>query len=168
MHTVNANEQGLLLGDADGIIRAQSFGGRVGFPVMRGVWTPGITFATPGDLSVTYSTQLGDYIKSGDQVTIWGRIVTSAFTYTTSAGNFEITGVPFPSSAIAITRYGSAVVNNLTFTAGKSQVNVGINASASVLILTQTGSGATITVTGTASFPTGTAISIYLTLTYLV
>lgn len=36
----------------------------------EGTWTPVLTFATPGDLSVAYSTQAGSYTKIGRQVMV--------------------------------------------------------------------------------------------------
>lgn len=63
--------------------------------VLTGTWTPVFTFATPGNLSVTYSTQVGSYTKIGRQVTAWFSIVTSAFTHTSASGNATITGLPF-------------------------------------------------------------------------
>jgi hypothetical protein len=36
----------------------------------EGTWTPVFTCGTPGDLSVAYSTQLGQYTKIGNVVTL--------------------------------------------------------------------------------------------------
>ncbi len=61
----------------------------------EGTWTPALTFATPGDLAVTYSSQLGWYTKIGNVVVCWFNLVTSAFTHTTASGSLQITGLPF-------------------------------------------------------------------------
>jgi hypothetical protein len=61
----------------------------------EGTWTPVLSFATPGNLTVAYTTQLGQYQKIGKLVTLWFSIVTSTFTHTTASGNLQITGVPF-------------------------------------------------------------------------
>lgn len=61
----------------------------------KGTFTPALTFSTPGNLSVTYSTQSGDYTRIGDFVHCDINIVTSAFTHTTASGNALITGLPF-------------------------------------------------------------------------
>ena len=61
----------------------------------EGTWTPVLTFATPGDLSVVYSAQYGAYVKIGKLVTVFFNIVTSTFTHTTASGNCTITGLPF-------------------------------------------------------------------------
>jgi len=60
-----------------------------------GTWTPVLTFATPGDLSVVYSVQAGIYTAIGRIVIAPFAIVTSTFTHTTSSGNCQITGLPF-------------------------------------------------------------------------
>ena len=98
-------------------------GGQIKFPVTqvpsadantlddyeKGTWTPGISFATPGDLSVTYSTQSGRYTKVGRAFMFDGTIVTSAFTYTTATGSLRVSGLPFPPlsgiPAVALSRW---------------------------------------------------------------
>jgi hypothetical protein len=88
-------------------------GGQIAFPATQvpsanantlddyeeGTWTPVLTFATPGDLSVTYSQQYGIYTKIGRQVSTYSLIVTSSFTHTTASGALRITGLPFPVTA---------------------------------------------------------------------
>ena len=61
----------------------------------EGTFTPVATFATPGDLSVVYSTQIGRYVKIGKMVWVSFNIATSTFTFTTAAGAFSLTGFPF-------------------------------------------------------------------------
>lgn len=61
----------------------------------QGTWTPTITFATAGNLSVAYTNQIGRYIKSGNLVEVYFNILTSTFTYTTASGIFRINGLPF-------------------------------------------------------------------------
>jgi hypothetical protein len=88
-----------------------SFGGNIGFPGTQvssagantfddyeeGTWTPVFTFATAGDLSVVYSTQVGTYTKVARLVVLQLQIVTSTFTHTTASGDANITGLPFTS-----------------------------------------------------------------------
>lgn len=61
----------------------------------EGTWTPVITFATPGDLSVGYSVQSGTYTKVGDNITVTCFLITSTFTHTTASGAVRISGLPF-------------------------------------------------------------------------
>lgn len=57
-------------------------------------WTPALTFATPGDLSVAYSTQAGTYTRIGRLVFYAFEIITSTFTHSTASGNLRISGLP--------------------------------------------------------------------------
>lgn len=65
----------------------------------EGDWTPTITCDTPGDLSVTYSSQVGKYTKIGRLVHLQFYIVTSAFTHTTASGSLRIGGIPFTAAS---------------------------------------------------------------------
>lgn len=67
--------------------------------VATGTWTPVLTFATPGDLNVAYSIQVGTYTKIGRVVIVQYRITTTTFTHTTASGNAQITGLPFAALA---------------------------------------------------------------------
>ena len=122
-----------------------------------GTWTPTITFATPGDLSVVYSTQNGRYYKFGMIVLLEWNIVTSTFTHTTASGNLRLTGLPFTSvgyggslrSGFGNTDWGGIIKANYTdicpFT---SENNTIINFAAS-------GSGQTPATIATGDMPTG-------------
>lgn len=100
-----------------------SFGGNIVFPASQassanantlddyeeGTWTPVLTFATPGNLSVTYAIQVGAYRKVGSLVVATAVIATSAFTHTTAAGNCQITGLPFAAANVANQNFYSAL-----------------------------------------------------------
>jgi hypothetical protein len=60
----------------------------------EGSWTPVFTFATPGDVSVVYTTQAGRYTKIGHRVFV-DLIIQGGITHTTAAGSLRITGLPF-------------------------------------------------------------------------
>lgn len=66
----------------------------------EGTWTPAITFTTPGNLVITYSTQTGAYTKIGNLVQISLRITTVTFTHTTASGTMLITGLPFTPAGV--------------------------------------------------------------------
>lgn len=67
-----------------------------GVPYEEGAWTPVPTFATPGDLVVTSNTLVGRYRRLGNmvEVTCEGNFTP---TFTTAAGDFRVTGLPFVS-----------------------------------------------------------------------
>lgn len=59
-----------------------------------GSFTPTFTFATVGDLSVSYNQQVGQYWTAGAMVFIKYRIQWTP-TFTTASGNAEFGGLPF-------------------------------------------------------------------------
>jgi hypothetical protein len=67
----------------------------------EGTWTPTISFATIGNLAVTYSSQLGTYTKIGRTVFCVFQVIASAFTHTTASGSLQIGGLPFTVGANA-------------------------------------------------------------------
>lgn len=74
----------------------------------EGTWTPALTFGTPGNLAVVYSSQVGHYTKIGREVFFSGQLATSSFTHTTASGFFELTGFPF---TMALTLAGGGQVS---------------------------------------------------------
>lgn len=128
----------------------------------EGTWTPAITFATPGDLSVTYSTQSGTYEKIGRLVVVRFVITTSAFTHTTAANGFQITGLPFARQNLNPNFDGTALcsfrgITSATFTqfgiasAGAGTTNLGV---------VKSGSGVTTTSVVVADVPSGGTVSL--------
>ena len=81
----------------------------------EGTWTPTFSFSTNGDLSVTYTTQVGSYTKIGNTVRLAFNIVTSAFTHTTASGNAQIGTLPFSGANVTgLRQYGSIQLNGIT------------------------------------------------------
>ena len=63
------------------------------------LWTPTVSFETPGDLVVGYGNRAGSYFKFGSRVELFFSIVTSSFSYLVGAsGDLIITGLPYPSA----------------------------------------------------------------------
>lgn len=60
----------------------------------EGTWTFAMTFATPGNLSVSYGSSTGYYLKIGNLVYLYGTF-TFTPTHTTASGAIQITGMPF-------------------------------------------------------------------------
>lgn len=132
-----------------------------------GSFTPSITFATPGNLSVTYSTQEGKYTRIGNIVFFRLQIITSAFTHTTASGNLRISGLPFTVGAVnfySSFQHGSAT----TYPAGVSSANaVSIN-SQTYIQIQGVGSGTGATTFTTANQPTGSNVNIAIAGFYMV
>ena len=103
----------------------------------EGTWTPVLTFATPGDLSVTYSSQAGYYTKIGRFVHAYFVIVTSSFTHTTASSYLTISG--FPLTIVTGVGRGSlefrgitkANYTNFVVQPGLTSTSFGVAASAS-------------------------------------
>lgn len=109
-----------------------------------GIWTPELTFETPGNLAIGYSTQRGDYIRLGNLVIAFFNLTTSTFTHTTASGQALITGLPYPANA---NFYGGIVhLENVTF--------AGLHITPYVL------SNSQIQLIGATSATTGTAIGV--------
>lgn len=67
-------------------------------PFESGTFTPTISFATPGDISVSYADQSAVYSRIGNVVSFSLRLLFTP-TYTTAAGNIHINGLPFEVAA---------------------------------------------------------------------
>ena len=82
----------------------------------EGTFTPVWTYATPGNLSITYASRYGWYTKVGNVVHFHLSIASSAFTKSTAVGELRLTGLPFtcatgpgPYNALAV-----AISQNIT------------------------------------------------------
>jgi hypothetical protein len=134
----------------------------------EGTWTPVLTFATPGDLSVAYSIQRGCYTKIGRVVIATVDLVTSTFTHTTASGAAQITGLPFAASSD--TNYqssGAAFWQGITkanYTDGFIQVSAG----ASALGFVMSGSGQAPAQIAAADMPTAGTVRFRGTIVYRV
>lgn len=117
-------------------------------------WTPVLTFATPGDLSVTYSTQFGTYVKLGQIIMAQFSIITSAFTHTTAASFLQVTGLPLKSVADSAYR-ATGPVTWTGVTSAYTQINALVgNASTTITFMGSVSAAANGFLT-TADVPSG-------------
>ena len=132
----------------------------------EGTWTPAITFATPGDLTVVYSAQAGKYTKIGKLVIVQFQTNTSTFTHTTASGALQITGLPFVSENVASgTDRGLGVVSGIT-KAGYTQFIFNVTANVSLMTMTACGSGVGASAVTAADMPTGGSVIFSTTFAY--
>lgn len=127
-----------------------------------GTWTPSITFSTPGDVSVSCSTQTGRYTTLGDLVFAEFSL-TCTPTYTTASGTLRVTGLPV--SAANTDAEGGSVrgLNNVTYTSG-DWITLRFDTASTLALAGQfSGGGALLSTTSAAS---GTAITISGSITY--
>lgn len=127
-------------------------------------WTPVVTFATPGDLSVSYSTQAGSGIRIGDWVLLRGTL-TFTPTYTTASGALEITGAPFP--------VGTQMPGNIESIGSNASWGTGMLlplaiGSSSIFRLRTVASASAVGSLGTSGLPSGASQTINFTVMYLV
>lgn len=98
----------VLSASTDGQVLRRS-GGSVGFgsianadlptavQAVEGSWTPFFTCASPGDMAVSYTRQVGRYHRSGTLVYVQYWCI-GTVTYSTASGAFHIGGLPFAGS----------------------------------------------------------------------
>lgn len=133
-----------------------------------GSWTPALTFATPGDLSVAYTTQQGSYTRVGSLITAQFVIVTSTFTFTTASGDLQVTGLPFTAASITDAAwYGAGVWRGLT-KASFTDVAAQIVQGASTINFYISGSAQSAATVKSGDVPTGTLKFLGFTLAFKV
>lgn len=119
------------------------------------LWTPVLTFATPGDLAVTYTSQFGRCTKIGNRVFGAFNIITSAFTYTTAVGALTITGLPTPHvTSSGSANYGAVGFSGIT-KAGYTSIYSFIGSGASSILFNACGSGVALSGVTAADMPSG-------------
>ena len=109
-------------------------------------WTPTITAATPGNLSLAYAVQVGRYLRVGDMVNLWVRL-TFTPTFTNATGNLILAGVPVAAGATVDNMVGSMHLQSVsstgpTYPTGCTNVVPMIAAGASTILFAAQGTGA--------------------------
>ncbi len=117
--------------------------GRVVERIATTAATPTMTFATVGDLSVVYTTQVLNYISHGKMVYISGTLSFTP-THTTAAGAFRMSGLPFTAANDTNTDYAIQVHEagaNLTYPAGRTYLTGTIAANTAYMQINSHGTG---------------------------
>ena len=136
----------------------------------EGTWTPTITFATPGDLAITYSAtiRVGTYTRIGNRVTVNFNVQTTAFTFTTASGSLQITGLPFTARNLtADTSAGAMVWGGIT-KVGYTQVTPRVQPNGTIIDFVASGSAVTQSAVVTTDTPSGGTMNLRGTITYEV
>lgn len=124
-------------------------------------WTPGVTFATPGDIVVAYTTQVGWWVRRGNWILAGFNILTSSFTYTTASGSLNVTGLPFTSrNTTGIT--SSGVISQIRgYTkANYTAVAAQLIAKTAVIRFMASGSGQTPAILAVADVPSAGTVNL--------
>ena len=132
-------------------------------------WAPVLTFVTPGNLSVVYSTQTGVSTKVGNLVFYSFHVITTTFTHTTASGSLLVTGLPFTSNGTpGLFHIGAVQFGTFTLTASYTQITARIVPSVTQFDFVQSGSTVGPLVMTTAEAVTGSAMNIAATGCYVV
>lgn len=123
-----------------------------------GTWTPTFTFTTPGNLSVVYTVQSGEYAEVGDLWWMRFRIDWTP-TYTTASGTAIIDGAPYTTNNL--NSPFSVEVTSSADWSSRTQLVGGFNASdTNDIRIRGLANGAAVLNLGTTIFPTATARSL--------
>lgn len=134
----------------------------------EGTFTPAITFTTPGDLSVAYSTQVGVYTRIGNLVIGTLSIATSSFTHTTAAGALRVTGLPFTVvNTTGFTACGATQFQGIT-KANYTQFTLAPIINTTTASMNGSGSAQTLASAQVADVPTGGSVIIRATFAYQI
>lgn len=133
----------------------------------EGTWTPALTFATPGNLAITYSFQAGSYIKIGKSVTITFNMVTSAFTHTTAAGNLTVTGLPFTVQNTSTDRWGGTLQFQGITKAGYTDFICNPTSNATTALVIASASAQPVATVTSADVPTGGTVVLQGSTTFM-
>jgi hypothetical protein len=121
------------------------------------VFTPTLTFATEGDLSVSYALRSGKMVKDGPF--IWYLVdVTATPTYTTASGALTISGLPVAPGAsmdIPVAKW-----DHIDLASGQTSLSARITASATTITFLQSGDNLSNAFVTATHAPSGTAIEL--------
>lgn len=130
-------------------------------------WTPAITFSTPGNLAVVYSTQIGKGLKIGRLVQLWATIVTSTFTHTTASGSLVMTGNPHTATNSSGLSMGGSVVWQGITKANYTHIVPSVPASATNILFTGSGSGQNNSNIDATDMPSAGSVQLVVSLSFL-
>lgn len=127
--------------------------------VEEGTFTPTLSFATPGDLSVSYTVQQGEYYRIGDLVYFAIRLEGTP-TYTTASGLGGVFGLPFSYDGTEVANKTVAIFlqDNLTWPSSTTMLGGLLSGTNSFIRIQSTGSGRTAAGWQTGQMPSGTVV----------
>ncbi len=135
----------------------------------EGTWTPTVTYATVGDLSVSYAVQNATYTRVGNLVVIRCRVSFTP-TFTTASGSLRIAGLPFAVSSSSGTT--GCVSHNATtgfiYGAGATYLVGAPRASNSDVQIQMVGSATAVAFATTTQTATTVAQDLFIAGTYFV
>lgn len=128
-------------------------------------WTPTFSFATPGNLSVSYGNQTGYYSRIGNIITAHFQLACTP-TFTTASGNVEISGLPF---AIGQTyAFGACLIQGPAFPSGTTSPFLQAVTNQSYFVIGSSGSATAAAYFTNTQVTSGTTLNLSGSITYLV
>lgn len=122
-----------------------------------GTFTPTFTFATIGDLSLSYTTQIGNYWRIGDLCHI-AITLNATPTYTTASGEARIGGLPFQCVSDQIVVMASQISSSsVTYPTGRTYVFGYISNGHDYARIAATGSATTTNAFDASEFTSGSS-----------
>ena len=128
---------------------------------------PTITFDTPGDLHLVYSSQSGISLVQGHLVTVHFRVQVTP-TFTTTSGTLYMYGLVIPAASISTQIFEGAIQWQGINKAGYTQISPRTNAGQSYLSFTACGSGQSAVAVVAADIPTGGALQLIGSIQYII
>lgn len=128
---------------------------------------PTITFVTPGDLSVAYTTQKLYYSRIGSIVTVSFTLQFTP-TFTTASGALIISNIPVNANANTDFFGSCNHYSNITYSAGYTTLLTLIPAGANTINFIQNGSGKNSLTLQASNMPSGGVVVLQGTITYMV
>lgn len=127
-------------------------------------WTPVVSCATPGNLTVAYTTQIGSRVSVSGMTVLSFEIVTSTWTHTTASGVVILSGMPNGPSDFSPAPITTLLFSGMT-KAGYTQVAFRYSGSGQML-LQASGTGVAIADVNVTDFPTGGTVVLKGTVVY--
>jgi hypothetical protein len=129
-------------------------------------WTPTLTFATPGDLAVTYAVQTGIATRIGRVRILSLQLLTSTFTHTTASGELRVSGVPTDYQVVLGTAQASIRHEGLNAMAGYSELSAIIIPGQIYMRFDATGFGVPLVILNNTHTTSGTNLRLQTVLVY--
>ncbi len=130
-------------------------------------FTPSMTFATPGDLSLASVSATGQYTRTGNRV-LFSLNYTATPTFTTASGNFRLTGLPFAAADGLDGGAVSLVSGNFVWPAARTQLAWNSVAAQTYLELVGLGSAVNGTNLASTNLTSGVASQVHISGNYRV
>jgi hypothetical protein len=134
----------------------------------NGTFTPVLTFSSPGNLSVSYSTQIGKYTIVQNRLFYDIVILTSSFTHTTASGDLRVSGLPYTVSATSNYTAPAPLIFQGITKAGYTQFSPTLDYGNAFIRILASASGIALSSVSTADVPSGGTVYLAISGSYTI